>query len=393
MSKKKLTDHLVFRLVIAVFTGVLLGVFVNKDLMQIISTIKYVLGQLIFYSVPLVIIGFIAPSITRLKEKASKLLGQTVSIAYLSSVGAAIFSILAGKIIIPYLQITEETTSLRELPEIMFQLDIPSIMPVMSALVLALFVGLSAAWTKAEIVPEILEEIQNMILSLVEKIIIPILPFFIATTFAELAYEGTITEHLPVFLTVIILVLIGHYIWLTVLYSIAGMISGENPIEVVKHYLPAYLTAIGTMSSAATLPVSLKSANKSKVLEKEITNFAIPLGATIHLCGSVLTETFFVMVISKVLYGSVPPLPTMFLFALLLGIFAIGAPGVPGGTVMASLGLVTGILGFDQTGVGLVLTIFAIQDSFGTACNITVDGAIALMLTGLNKKKAAKKAA
>ncbi len=389
MSKRKLTDHLVFRLVIAVFTGVLLGVFVNKDLMQIISTIKYVLGQLIFYSVPLVIIGFIAPSITRLQEKASKLLGQAVSIAYLSSVGAAIFSILAGKIIIPYLNIAEETTSLKELPEIMFQLDIPSIMPVMSALVLALFVGLSAAWTKAEIVPEILEEIQNMILSLVEKIIIPILPFFIASTFAELAYEGTITKHLPVFITVIIIVIIGHYIWLTVLYSIAGMISGENPIEVVRHYLPAYLTAIGTMSSAATLPVSLKSANKSEVLEAEITNFAIPLGATIHLCGSVLTETFFVMVISKVLYGSIPPLPTMLLFALLLGIFAIGAPGVPGGTVMASLGLVTGILGFNQTGVGLVLTIFAIQDSFGTACNITGDGAIALMLTGLNKKKAA----
>lgn len=387
MKKKKITDHLVFKLLIAVTIGVILGVFVEQGLMQIISTIKYVLGQLIFYSVPLVIIGFIAPSITKLQEKASKLLGQAVFIAYLSSVGAAMFSILAGSLIIPYLHITEETKALRELPEIIFKLDIPPIMPVMSALVLALFVGLAAAWTKAEKVASLLDEIQAMILKLVEKIIIPILPFFIATTFAELAYEGTITEHLPVFLTVIILVLVGHFIWLTVLYSIAGLISGENPLEVVKHYLPAYLTAVGTMSSAATLPVSLKSAGKSKVLDKEITNFAIPLGATIHLCGSVLTETFFVMVISKVLYGSVPPLATMVLFALLLGIFAIGAPGVPGGTVMASLGLVTGILGFDQTGVGLVLTIFAIQDSFGTACNITGDGAIALMLSGLNKKR------
>ncbi|MGM0602450.1 MAG: dicarboxylate/amino acid:cation symporter [Bacillota bacterium] len=389
MSEKKFTDNLVFRLLVAVFVGVLIGVYVNKNIMQVVSTIKYVLGQLIFYSVPLVIIGFIAPSITRLQEKASKLLGQAVSIAYLSSVGAAIFAIVSGRIIIPFLNIAEETTSLRELPEIMFQLDIPAIMPVMSALVLALFVGLSAAWTKAEMISDLLDEVQNMILSLVEKIVIPILPFFIATTFAELAYEGTITEHLPVFLTVIILVIVGHFIWLTVLYSIAGMISGENPLEVIKHYVPAYLTAVGTMSSAATLPVSLKSAGKSKVLEEEITNFAIPLGATIHLCGSVLTETFFVMVISKVLYGSVPSMSTMFLFAILLGIFAIGAPGVPGGTVMASLGLVTGILGFDQTGVGLVLTIFAIQDSFGTACNITGDGAIALMLTGLNRKKAA----
>lgn len=389
MSQKKLTDQLVFRLLLAVFIGAVLGIYANRSIMQVISTIKYVLAQLIFYSVPLVIIGFISPSITKLQEKASKLLGQAVSIAYLSSVGAAIFSIISGSIIIPYLNISEEATILKELPKIIFQLNIPPIMPVMSALILAIFIGLSAAWTKAKFISNILDEFQNMILSLLEKIIIPILPFFIASTFAELAYEGTITNHLPVFITVIILVLVGHFIWLAILYSIAGMISGKNPIEVIKHYLPAYLTAVGTMSSAATLPVSLKSANKSKVLEKEITNFAIPLGATIHLCGSVLTETFFVMVISKVLYGSIPPISTMFLFAILLGIFAIGAPGVPGGTVMASLGLVTGILGFDQTGVGLVLTIFAIQDSFGTACNITGDGAIALMLTGLNKNKAA----
>lgn len=389
MSQKKLTDQLVFRLLLAVFIGAVLGIYANRSIMQVISTIKYVLAQLIFYSVPLVIIGFISPSITKLQEKASKLLGQAVSIAYLSSVGAAIFSIISGSIIIPYLNISEEATILKELPKIIFQLNIPPIMPVMSALILAIFIGLSAAWTKAKFISNILDEFPNMILSLLEKIIIPILPFFIASTFAELAYEGTITNHLPVFITVIILVLVGHFIWLAILYSIAGMISGKNPIEVIKHYLPAYLTAVGTMSSAATLPVSLKSANKSKVLEKEITNFAIPLGATIHLCGSVLTETFFVMVISKVLYGSIPPISTMFLFAILLGIFAIGAPGVPGGTVMASLGLVTGILGFDQTGVGLVLTIFAIQDSFGTACNITGDGAIALMLTGLNKNKAA----
>jgi len=227
-------------------------------------------------------------------------------------------------------------------------------------------------------------------MSVVTRMVIPVLPIFIATTFAGLAYEGSITKQFPVFIEVIIIVLIGHFIWLAILYSIGGLISKENPIEVVKHYGPAYLTAVGTMSSAATLPVALNCARQSKVLDKEVVDFAIPIGATIHLCGSVLTETFFVMTISKILYGALPPLSSMITFIILLGIFAIGAPGVPGGTVMASLGLITGILGFDESGVALMLTIFALQDSFGTACNITGDGAIALMLTGIFKNKKEK---
>ncbi|OSB03282.1 cation:dicarboxylate symporter family transporter, partial [Clostridium botulinum] len=160
-----------------------------------------------------------------------------------------------------------------------------------------------------------------------------------------------------------------------------------NPWEVLKHYGPAYLTAVGTMSSAATLPVALKSAKKSKVLREDIVDFAIPLCSNIHLCGSVLTEVFFVMTVSQILYGKLPAFSTMLLFILLLGIFAIGAPGVPGGTVMASLGLIISVLAFNEAGTALILTIFALQDSFGTACNVTGDGAIALMLTGIAKKK------
>ena len=174
---------------------------------------------------------------------------------------------------------------------------------------------------------------------------------------------------------------------MAILYGIGGLISKKNPKEVFKHYLPAYLTAVGTMSSAATMPVALKCARKSKVLDREVVDFTIPICSQIHLCGSVLTETFFVMTISQILYGEMPPLGTMILFIILLGVFAVGAPGVPGGTVMASLGIVTSVLGFDDTGVALLLSIFALQDSFGTACNITGDGAIALMLTGLFKKE------
>ena len=227
---------------------------------------------------------------------------------------------------------------------------------------------------------------QNIVLAIVTKIIIPILPFFIASTFCGLAYEGTITKQFPVFIKVIIIVMIGHYIWMALLYGVAGAYSGKNPIEVVKHYGPAYITAVGTMSSAATLAVALRCAKKSTVLRKDMVNFGIPLFANIHLCGSVLTEVFFVMTISQILYGKIPSVGTMILFCVLLGIFAIGAPGVPGGTVMASLGLITGILLFDGTGTALMLTIFALQDSFGTACNVTGDGALTLILTGYANK-------
>ena len=171
-----------------------------------------------------------------------------------------------------------------------------------------------------------------------------------------------------------------------ILYLIAGAYSGKSPWEVVRHYGPAYLTAVGTMSSAATLSVALDCARKSKVLRRDLVDFGIPLFANIHLCGSVLTEVFFCMTISKMLYGQLPSLGTMILFCLLLGIFAIGAPGVPGGTVMASLGLITGVLMFDDAGTALMLAIFALQDSFGTACNVTGDGALTLFLTGYAEK-------
>ena len=384
---KKIFDSLIFKLVLAVTIGLIVGFISSESVMNVIVTLKYVLGQVIFFSVPLIIIGFIAPSIAKLRHNASQLLGFAIGFAYISSVGAAAFSAIFGYILIPKLSIASTTGSLRELPELIFQLDIPQVMPVMSALFLSIIVGLAVTWTKADLIEKFLNEFQNIVLSLVNRVVIPILPFFIATTFAALAYEGSITNHLPVFLKVIVIVLIGHFIWMSVLYLIAGMMSGKNPIEVIKHYGPAYLTAVGSMSSAATLPVALECANKSKVLRKDILDFSVPLCSNIHLCGSVLTEVFFVMVVSQILYGHLPSVGNMVLFILLLGVFAIGAPGVPGGTVMASLGLITSVLGFNETGTALILTIFALQDSFGTACNVVGDGALTLMLTGVADKK------
>ena len=377
---KKLFNSLPFRLLAGVVIGILVGLMANEAFMNIIVTVKQLLGELITFCVPLIVIGFIAPSITRLGKNASRMLMVALILAYVSSVGAALVSMVAGFNIIPHLSIVSTAEGLKELPEVIFELSIPQLMSVMSALVFSVLVGLAVTWTKADRTAELLEEFQKIVLEIVTRVIIP--PVFIACTFCALSYEGTITRQLPVFLKVIIIVMIGHYLWMTLLYLIAGAYSGKNPLEVVKHYGPAYITAVGTMSSAATLAVALRCAGKSSVLRKDMVDFGIPLFANVHLCGSVLTEVFFVMTVSQILYGSMPSLGTMILFCVLLGIFAIGAPGVPGGTVMASLGLITGILLFNDTGTALMLTIFALQDSFGTACNVTGDGALTLILTG-----------
>ncbi|WP_299731350.1 dicarboxylate/amino acid:cation symporter [uncultured Endozoicomonas sp.] len=377
---------LINKLLIGIVVGIVIGLIANEQVMSVVSSIKYVIGQFIFYTIPLVIIAFIAPAITKLRQNANKMLGAGLTISYLSAVGAATMAFVAGLLIIPHMSVPTSMETLRHVPEAAFQLNIPPIMSVMTALVTAIVLGVTALATKAEAIEKALFEFENMMMMVVKNMIIPVLPFFIATTFAGLAYEGTLTQQLPVFLKVVVLALVGHAVWLFVLYSIAGAISGKNPLEVIKHYGPAYLTAVGTMSSAATLPVALSCARKSKVLSKETVDFMVPMGATIHLCGSVLTETFFCMVISLMLYGSLPSFGTMIVFIVLFGIFAVGAPGVPGGTVMASMGIVVGVLGFDPAGVALLLAVFALQDSFGTACNVTGDGAITLMLEGLFNK-------
>ena len=336
---KKILSSTIIKLVLAVIAGILLGFVVGEGFMNVVVTLKYILGQLIFFMVPLIILAFISSSIAKMKGNASRMLGWALGLAYLSSVGAAFMAMFLGYWLIPLLTISPATEGLKEIPELVFKLDIPPVMSVMTALVVAIM-GSSAASD---------------------------------------VYKR------QVFLNVMGIVLTAHFIWLFFLYLSAGVFSGKNPWQVVRYYGPAYLTAVGTMSSAATLPVALKSAKKSPVLKGEVVDFAVPLFANIHLCGSILTEVFFVMTVSLILYGALPAMSTMVLFIVLLGVFAIGAPGVPGGTVIASLGIVISVLGFDETGTALLLTIFALQDSFGTACNVTGDGALTLILSKLDK--------
>lgn len=379
----KIKDKLIFKLLISVVLGMIIGQFSSTKNIILLETIKYILGQIIFFTIPLIILGFIASAIAKLKNNAGKMLIAMLSLSYLSSIGAAFFSMILGYSIIPYLSINSSVKGLKTLPEVFFKLDIPPIMPVMSALILAIFIGLAVVWTNSEIFTNILLDFNKIVLALVNRIVIPILPIFIFCTFAGLAYEGSITKQLPVFIKIIGIIIICHFVWLSVLYAIGAIVSKENPFDIIRNYIPAYLTAVGTMSSAATLPVALKCAKNTKVLKKDIIDFAIPLGSTTHLCGSVLTEVFFLMTVSRILYSKLPSLPTMIIFIILLGIFAVGAPGVPGGTVLASLGIIVSVLKFNDTGIALMLTIFALQDSFGTACNITGDGALALILQGI----------
>ena len=392
---KKVFTSLPFKLLVGVVLGIIAGQLAGMEsvkaagdaLMNVVVTVRFILSELINFCVPLIVIGFIAPSITRLGKSASQMLGVALFCAYMSSTLAALLSMAAGYGIIPHLSIVSEVEGLKELPEVVFQLEIPQIMSVMSALVLSVLLGLACTWTNAVTMTNLLEEFQKIALEVVTRVVIPVLPVFIGFTFCGLSYEGTITKQLPVFIQVVLIVMAGHFIWMAVLYIAAGIYSGSNPLKVIRNYGPAYITAVGTMSSAATLAVALRCAKKSEpVLRDDMVDFGIPLFANIHLCGSVLTEVFFVMTVSQILYGKIPDAGTMILFCVLLGVFAIGAPGVPGGTVMASLGLITGVLGFDETGTALMLTIFALQDSFGTACNITGDGALTMILSGYARR-------
>lgn len=375
---KRIFSNTIVILVLAVIVGILTGLFIPENGMKSVLVVKQVSGQIVFFLVPLIIIGFVAPSIASLKGSVSRLIIFAFSLAYLSSIGAAFFALLLGYQVIPLLDIQPATGFLRELPEVLFNLEIPPVLNVMSALLLSIFIGLGCFWIKSKEITELLLQFREIVLQLVRRILIPLLPLYVAANFCVLSYEGNISR-LGIFLPVILIVIVCHYVWLLLLYGLAALYSKKNSWQVLKFYLPAYFTALGTMSSAATLGVALECIRKSPVLDKKVSDFSIPLFANIHLCGSVLTEVFFVCVVSQLLYGRLPELSALVLFIFLLGVFAVGAPGVPGGTVLASLGIVISVLGFDDAGTALLIAIFALQDSFGTACNITGDGALTLI--------------
>lgn len=386
--KAKIFSNTLFWLLVGLVAGIGAGLVLGENAMKAVLVVRQICGQIIFFIVPLIIIGFVASSISSLKGNATKALLLAFVIAYISTEGASLFAIGVSRGILPILSIGQAEAS-RVLPDMVFNLQITPVMGVMTALVLAIFLGLGALWTRSEVWGKLLIDFREIVLLLVKKILIPILPFYIASNFCVLTYQGMLPQ-MKVFILIILIAIGCHFIWLLVLYLTASLYSGKNGWKVVRHYGPAYLTALGTMSSAATLGVALECAKKSGQLGDDAVDFCIPLFNNIHLCGSALTEVFFVCAVSKVLYGALPTTGSLLLFIILLGFFALGAPGVPGGVVMASLGLVLSVvmvptatgelMNFTDAGTSLLITIFALQDSFGTACNITGDGALTMIV-------------
>ncbi|MBD8347264.1 MULTISPECIES: cation:dicarboxylate symporter family transporter [unclassified Dysgonomonas] len=383
---RNILSNTTFRLFLAVLIGLLIGQIANKEVISVILPLKHVLGQIIFFLIPLLIFGFITPSITRLKKNASKLLSVSLILAYVSCVGSASLAALVGYKTIPLLNIAPTTETLKELPEMIFKLDIPPLMSVLSALVLAFMLGLSIIWTKADKIESALYEFQSLVFTMVKKFLIPILPLFIATNFSVLAYEGALASRLPIFFAILIITILCHITWMVILYSSAGIYSGKNPWQVLKYYGPVVLTALGTQSSAASLSIAIEQTKKSPVLRNDVRDFAIPLFGNIHFVGSILDVVFLSLAVSQLLYGTMPGLDKMLIFIPLLGIFAIAAPGLPGGTLITSLGLIHVVLGIDDAGTALMISIFALLDSFGTTHNITSDGALTLFLSSYADK-------
>lgn len=381
----KILTNTSVRLVFAVISGLLIGSLANETMISIILPIKHLLGQVIFFLVPLIVFGFIAPAITRLKKNASKLLQLSIVMAYLSCVGSATLAAVIGYKTIPLIDSSTTESAVRVLPEMIFRLDIPPLMTVLSALFLAFIVGVGVLVTKSNMIENGLYEFQNIVFVTVKRILIPLLPLFIAVNFAIFAYEGDVLSKVPLFLLIIVITIFCHTLWLSFLYVSAGIFSGKNPWQVLKHYGPVVLTALGSQSSAASLGVAIEETRKSEVLDNEVRNFSIPLLGNIHFPGSVLDIVFLVLAVSYIQHGVIPDVEKLLLFIPLLAIFGVAAPGLPGGTLFASLGLIQAVIGIDEAGIAIMVTIFAMLDSFGTAHNITSDGALTLILSRYQK--------
>ncbi|MCL1900046.1 MAG: dicarboxylate/amino acid:cation symporter [Promicromonosporaceae bacterium] len=377
----KLLKSLPFRLLLAMVLGVAVGLIANEATINVVQSVRHLSAQVIFFAVPLIILGFVAPAISRMGRRASRLLGLSVTVGYLSAVGAAALAALVAYLVIPNLSLPQAGADLRALPEMIFELNIPPILPTMSALALALVIGLGVASTRARQLTDGLEEFHRIVLGLVRKVVIPVLPVFIAAVFAQLAFRGLLTEQLPIFALAVVAIIVIQLAWIVVLYLAVTPYSRRSPWQIVRHYGAPYLTAIGTQSSAATLGVAHEAASASKVLDRKAVDFGVPLLAHMHMPGSTIAITFLALTVSQVITGSLPGLGTIALFVALLGVFAVSAPGVPGGTLMASLGLIGAVLGLDDVATGLMLAIFALQDSFGTATNIAADGPLLGLLT------------
>lgn len=388
---KKFFESTAVRLVIAIFVGIALGYGVAAlqgaalDVaLQALMIVKHVAGQLILFIVPLIIFGCVAPSITRFSGNVTSILAFTLGLAYLSSIGAAMLSVGVSRTVVPMLEFGQVSAAANPLPEkMLLTLNFPTF-DTMSTLLMALLVGLGVVWTRFDSLARFLDRFQTMILTIVRRVLLPILPVFVGVNFALIAYKGQL-EQMKVYLCVVGLIVACQLTWMVVMYVAATIYSGRSGWQVAKYYPKAYFTALGTMSSAATLPFALECIAESPAVRRETADFALPLFSNLHLCGSVIAEMALVTAVYYTMFGTMPDLTSMLLFAVLACVIAIGSPGVPGGLNMSCMTIVGTMILAGQNAdacaefFGIMTAIYTVQDGFGTACNVTTDGALALI--------------
>ena len=394
MKKKRIMASFPLRILAVSIPGLLAGLFLNatrttgltSGALNLVVTARYVLSQLITFLAPVIILGLMASSIISIKKEPAPVTGPVIQITYGSMLGAAVFSAVLGYLIIPKLPVSTDSLSFRFLPDTLFEFPLPVPLSALSALVLAILLGLGASWTNAVKIQQILNEFRGITLSLMSRVLLPLLPAYIGLSLCTLAYQGYFIKYLPLLFLALLIVIPAYGIWTLLLYYIAGSYAEEKPWELLKSYVPVCKIALKTHSSAAADRYSRKAAASCPSLIQSLSKEAIPIFSQIHHCGSVLAEVFFAMMISRILYGSVPAPSNMVIFSVLLATCSMGTPGLPWGTVMVSLGTLTGILKFGDSGIALMFAVFALHDAFAAACNMTCDGALALFLTGYARR-------
>lgn len=376
------------KLIIAIILGILLGRLRIAWIVRVLATFNSLFGNFLGFAIPLIIIGFVAPGIGDLGSDAGKLLAITAGIAYGSTVFSGTLAYFTSTIVLPRFLATGALNMTTANPEeallkAYFEVDMPPIFGVMTALLIAFTLGLGiAAIKEGDTIKRFMSEFQYIIERLISNLIIPLLPFHILGIFANMTYAGQVATILSVFAKVFVMVILLHITVLIIQFIIGGAVAGGNPFRLLKNMIPAYFTAVGTQSSAATIPVTLAQ-TKANGVQDGVADFVIPLCATIHLSGSTITLVSCSMAI-MMLNGMPISFKTMFPFILMLGITMVAAPGVPGGAVIAALGLLETMLGFPPTLLSLMIALYVAQDSFGTAANVTGDGAIALMVNRIS---------
>ena len=394
---------LILWIVIAIGAGVLIGLFtpgmisgindatgaaIPTDLIvQLFVSFSTVFSAFLSFAIPLIIIGFIVPGIGSLAQGAGKMLGITVGLAYLSSILAGFLALTCALLLYPIILKGQQLASFdnpeNALSTGYVSIQLTPIMGVLSALILSFILGLGITALKTRAMLNLFEDFQVIVEKMLGYVIIPLLPVHIVGVFANMTLAGQVAKILSVFGLVFIMVIILHWVTLALQYSVAGAVSRRNPIQMLKTMMPAYFTAIGTQSSAATIPVTVRSAKKAGISAR-VVDFAIPLCATIHLSGSMITITACSVAV-LFMTGKSPDFGSLVPMILVLGVMMVAAPGVPGGGVMTAIGLLESMLGFDSSMIALMIALYLAQDSFGTATNVTGDATIATLTERISK--------